>query len=86
MNMEQQTELIVEALNLTLFGMGFVFLFLTLLVFVTKAMSFIIQKINKRQSSQDDDNHDDGNLSLKDELDEETKFVIEQAIKMHRGA
>ena len=84
--MEQQTELIVEALNLTLFGMGFVFLFLTLLVFVTKAMSFIIQKINKRQSSQDDDNHDDGNLSLKDELDEETKFVIEQAIKMHRGA
>jgi oxaloacetate decarboxylase gamma subunit len=86
MNMEQQTELIVEALNLTLFGMGFVFLFLTLLVFVTKTMSFIIQKINKRQSSQDDDNHDDGNLSLKDELDEETKFVIEQAIKMHRGA
>ncbi|MBT3194989.1 MAG: OadG family protein [Candidatus Ruthia sp.] len=84
--MEQQTELIVEALNLTLFGMGFVFLFLTLLVFVTKTMSFIIQKINKRQSSQDDDNHDDGNLSLKDELDEETKFVIEQAIKMHRGA
>ena len=84
--MEQQTELIVEALNLTLFGMGFVFLFLTLLVFVTKAMSIIIQKINKRQSSQDDDNHDDGNLSLKDELDEETKFVIEQAIKMHRGA
>ncbi|MBT4668807.1 MAG: OadG family protein [Candidatus Ruthia sp.] len=84
--MEQQTELIVEALNLTLFGMGFVFLFLTLLVFVTKTMSFIIQKINKRQSSQDDDNHDDGHLSLKDELDEETKFVIEQAIKMHRGA
>ena len=84
--MEQQTELIAEALNLTLFGMGFVFLFLTLLVFVTKTMSFIIQKINKRQSSQDDDNHDDGNLSLKDELDEETKFVIEQAIKMHRGA
>ena len=66
--MEQQTELIVEALNLTLFGMGFVFLFLTLLVFVTKTMSFIIQKINKRQSSQDDDNHDDGNLSLKDEF------------------
>jgi oxaloacetate decarboxylase (Na+ extruding) subunit gamma len=84
MNMEQQTELIAEALNLTLFGMGFVFLFLTLLVFVTKAMSIIIQKINKQ--SHDDDTHHDDNLSLKDELDEETKFVIEQAIKMHRGA
>jgi len=81
--MEQQADLISEALTLTMFGMGFVFLFLTLLVFVTKFMSIVIQKMNKR--SQDDDHHDD-NSSLKDELDEETKFVIEQAIKMHRGA
>ncbi len=81
--MEQQADLISEALTLTMFGMGFVFLFLTLLVFVTKFMSIVIQKMNKR--SQDDDHHDD-NLSLQDELDEETKFVIEQAIKMHRGA
>ncbi|RUM78387.1 MAG: sodium pump decarboxylase subunit gamma [Candidatus Thioglobus sp.] len=81
--MEQQADLISEALTLTMFGMGFVFLFLTLLVFVTKFMSIVIQKMNKR--SQDDDHHDD-NLSLNDELDEETKFVIEQAIKMHRGA
>jgi oxaloacetate decarboxylase gamma subunit len=81
--MEQQADLISEALTLTMFGMGFVFLFLTLLVFVTKFMSIVIQKMNKR--SHDDDHHDD-NLSLNDELDEETKFVIEQAIKMHRGA
>lgn len=81
--MEQQADLISEALTLTMFGMGFVFLFLTLLVFVTKFMSVVIQKMNKR--SQDDDHHDD-NLSMNDELDEETKFVIEQAIKMHRGA
>ena len=81
--MEQQAALISEALTLTMFGMGFVFLFLTLLVFVTKFMSIVIQKMNKR--SQGDDHHDD-NLSLNDELDEETKFVIEQAIKMHRGA
>jgi len=81
--MEQQADLISEALTLTMFGMGFVFLFLTLLVFVTKFMSVVIQKMNKR--SQDDNHHDD-NLSLQDELDEETKFVIEQAIKMHRGA
>ena len=83
--MEQQVDLISEAISLTMFGMGFVFLFLTLLVFVTKAMSVIIQKIDK-QSSQDDETHHNDSLSLKDELDEETKFVIEQAIKMHRGA
>jgi hypothetical protein len=39
-----------------------------------------------KQSQDDDTHHDDHHLSLKDELDEETKFVIEQAIKMHRGA
>ena len=80
----EQPNLIAEALNLTLFGMGFVFLFLTLLVFVTKLMSIIIQRMS--QQAPDDDTHHDDNLSLKDELDEETKFVIEQAIKMHRGA
>ncbi|MBT3186331.1 MAG: OadG family protein [Candidatus Thioglobus sp.] len=79
----EQPDLIAEAINLTLFGMGFVFLFLTLLVFVTKLMSIIIQKTNKQT---DDDTHHNDNLSLKDELDEETKFVIEQAIKLHRGA
>jgi oxaloacetate decarboxylase gamma subunit len=79
----EQPDLIAEAINLTLFGMGFVFLFLTLLVFVTKLMSIIIQKMNKQT---DDDTHHNDNLSLKDELDEETKFVIEQAIKLHRGA
>jgi len=46
-------------------------------------MSIIIQKMNKQT---DDDTHHNDNLSLKDELDEETKFVIEQAIKLHRGA
>jgi Oxaloacetate decarboxylase, gamma chain. len=40
----EQPDLIAEAINLTMFGMGFVFLFLTLLVFITKLMSIIIQK------------------------------------------
>ncbi len=83
--MEQQADLIAEAITLTLFGMGFVFLFLTLLVFVTKLMSVVIQKMNKQSSPKDDVHHSD-NLSLQDEIDEEAKFVIEQAIKMHRGA
>jgi len=83
MSMEQ-AELLTQALNLTMFGMGFVFLFLTLLVFVTKLMSSIIQKILARAADRPEPNNTP--TTLEQEIDEETKFVIEQAIKMHRGA
>lgn len=80
----EQADLLTQALNLTMFGMGFVFLFLTLLVFVIKLMSAIIQKLQARIS--DELEHDNNTTTLEQEIDEETKFVIEQAIKMHRGA
>ena len=80
----EQADLLTQALNLTMFGMGFVFLFLTLLVFVTKLMSVIIQTLQARIS--DESEHDNSKTTLEQEIDEETKFVIEQAIKMHRGA
>ncbi len=79
----EQTDFIAQALNLTLFGMGSVFLFLTLLVGVTKLMSIVIQKFQSKAHNRQGFNN---NSELKDETDEETKFVIEQAIKMHRGA
>ncbi|KAA0445352.1 MAG: sodium pump decarboxylase subunit gamma [Candidatus Thioglobus sp.] len=74
----EQANLITEALNLTFFGMGFVFLFLTLLVLVTKLMSVIVQKTNTQKPAEIN--------GMDDEIDEETKFVIEEAIKIHRGA
>ncbi len=80
----EQADLLTQALNLTMFGMGFVFLFLTLLVFVTKLMSVIVQKLEARIKS--GSSQDNNSTSLEQEIDEETKFVIEQAIKMHRGA
>jgi oxaloacetate decarboxylase gamma subunit len=80
----EQADLLTQALNLTMFGMGFVFLFLTLLVFVTKLMSFVIQKLQDRIA--DKIENVDQVTTLEQEIDEETKFVIEQAIKMHRGA
>ncbi len=74
-----QPELLAEAINLTLFGMCFVFLFLTLLVFVTKIMSIIVQRLYK--------NHNGSfQQDVSDEVDERTKHIIEQAIKMHRGS
>ena len=39
--------LLEEGINLMLFGMGFVFVFLTLLVFVTSLMSRIVTKIER---------------------------------------
>jgi oxaloacetate decarboxylase (Na+ extruding) subunit gamma len=80
----EQVDLFAQALNLTMFGMGFVFLFLTLLVFVTKLMSSIILKIQARAVTQLEQNNIP--TTLEQEIDEETKYVIEQAIKMHRGA
>ncbi|MEJ6660526.1 MAG: OadG family protein [Candidatus Thioglobus sp.] len=80
----EQADLLAQALNLTMFGMGFVFLFLTLLVFVTKLMSVIIQKLEAQIKASPRQNNN--STTLEQEMDEETKFVIEQAIKMHRGA
>jgi oxaloacetate decarboxylase gamma subunit len=81
----EQTELLSEAITLTLFGMGFVFMFLTLLVFVTKTMSTIVGYLYKNYSSSFQQNTNKDSL-LNDEIDDETKFIIEQAIKMHRGS
>ncbi|WP_428087680.1 OadG family protein [Candidatus Thioglobus sp.] len=80
----QQVDLLAQALNLTLFGMGFVFLFLTLLVFVTKLMSIVIRKLQVQATKESQNDND--LTTLEQEINEETKFVIEQAIKMHRGA
>jgi|ETNmetMinimDraft_8_1059916.scaffolds.fasta_scaffold13884_2 oxaloacetate decarboxylase gamma subunit len=81
-----QSDLLAEAINLTFFGMGFVFLFLTLLVFVTKLMSTFVRYIYKNKQVDSQNGGPSSNSGLNDELDEETKFVIEKAIKMHRSS
>jgi len=43
----EASDLMSEGINLMLFGMGFVFVFLTLLVIVTSLMSWIITKVEK---------------------------------------
>ena len=70
--------LIVEAINLTLYGMGFVFVFLALMVVVTILMSASVLKLQLNASLE-------GSGAVIDNgIDEEAEFIIREAIKMHR--
>jgi oxaloacetate decarboxylase gamma subunit len=73
--------LLADAITLTLFGMGFVFLFLTLMVVLTSMMSALVQKIQPNLASAGV-----APIQLANALDEDTKSIIEKAIKMHTGA
>jgi len=70
--------LVAEAINLTLFGMGFVFVFLTLMVVVTTMMSVLVKRfqpnLNLAATS---------NIELSSNIDEKTEAIIKKAIKMH---
>ena len=69
---------VTDALTLTMFGMGFVFVFLALMVVVTNVMSLLVAKFQPAPI----------NASPLDsdpiiEIDEKTRAIIEAAIKMH---
>ena len=70
--------LVAEAINLTLFGMGFVFVFLTLMVIVTTMMSVLVKRfqpnLNLAATS---------NIELSSGIDERTEAIVKKAIKMH---
>ena len=67
----------MTAQTLTIFGMGFVFLFLALMVAVTNMMSLIVYKIQPTV------NVPPLNLDPSNEIDDKTRAIIEAAIKMH---
>ena len=76
-----EINLLSEALNLTLFGMGFVFVFLALMVVLTSFMSAFVLKLQPFVPSASAAPIQADNL-----IDEDTKSIIEKAIKMHTGA
>ncbi len=67
---------VTDALTLTMFGMGFVFVFLALMVVVTNVMSLLVAKIQPVTN-------DASALESDPIIDEKTKAIIEAAIKMH---
>ena len=70
--------LLSDAITLTMFGMGFVFVFLALMVVVTNLMSKFVTKI---QPSINVSASMSSESSM--EIDEKTRTIIEAAIKMH---
>ena len=73
--------LLSEAINLTLFGMGFVFVFLALMVVLTRFMSASVLKLQPFAPS-----ISVGPIQSDNLIDEDTKSIIEKAIKLHTGA
>ena len=70
--------LVAEAINLTLFGMGFVFVFLALMVIVTTMMSVLVKRfqpnLNLAATS---------SIELSSDIDERTEAIVKKAINMH---
>ena len=73
--------LLSEAINLTLFGMGFVFVFLALMVLLTSFMSASVLRFQPFMPSASVEPFHTDNL-----IDEDTRSIIEKAIKLHTGA
>ena len=69
--------LLGDSITLTIFGMGFVFLFLALMVAVTNMMSLVVDKIQPTV------NVPPLNSDPSNEIDDKTRAIIEAAIKMH---
>ena len=69
--------LLAEAINLTLFGMGFVFVFLILMVGVTTMMSLLVKRFQPNLILAT------SNIEFSSDIDEKTVAIIKKAIKMH---
>jgi len=70
--------LVAEAINLTFFGMGFVFVFLALMVVVTTMMSVLVKRFQPNLNLAAT-----ANIELSSNIDEKTEAIIKKAIKMH---
>jgi oxaloacetate decarboxylase gamma subunit len=80
------SELLSQGLNLTLFGMGTVIVFLTLLILVTQCMSAIVLRFEASSFRGESLNTDSTAREIHREIDEpKLRSVIAAAIKEYRS-
>ena len=80
------TELLSQGLNLTLFGMGTVIVFLTLLIFVTQCMSAIVLRFETSSSGEEIPSTDFLGRNSDQSMEEpQLRAVIAAAIKQYRS-
>lgn len=79
-----QDSLIDQGLSLTLFGMGTVFTFLTVMVFATLLMSRLVYKYASKEESAAGLAPADTNPVNLDSVDSQTLSIIKKAIDAHR--
>lgn len=78
-------QLLLEGVELMLFGTGLVFLFLVLLIFCIKAMTFILARIAPEQSHAATAVATPRSAASTQAVDADTLQAIQIAIKQHRA-
>lgn len=79
-------ELFLDALNLMVIGMGFVFVFLAILVVATKTMSKVITRFQPAVVKTSTPQRRTAQRVSAPEIDDRTKAAITAAIKQHRAS
>lgn len=75
--------LVSQGINLAIFGMGTVFVFLTVLIFATHFMSYLVTRFSTEDPGSDSGmSHDVGSSSAKPSL--RTIAIITAALREHR--
>lgn len=78
-------QLLLEGVELMLFGMGLVFLFLVLLIFCIKGMTFVLERIAPEESHAATATAVTAPAAITRAVDADTLQAIQIAIKQHRA-
>jgi oxaloacetate decarboxylase gamma subunit len=79
-----EPDLIQQGLSLMIYGMGTVFVFLTVLVFVTKIMSIVLRKIALPEPVSTGLQARTTSLNDSSDINDDIRTAIKQAITLYR--